>query len=341
MSIANKHLEFSLNALLGPAYARHMFRTRSEQPVNAEAVWKSSHTKGFVRFIEEHWPPKALIKIGVAIRRQSDVFKFPNLGIEHHYDLSNDFYKLFLDKKYMFYSYGDFLSDADTLEDAQENKATYIAKLIDPKPGEKILDLGCGWGSMLNKIYSVTGDRENLTGYTLSKEQIKYMRDELGFNAHHQDLMTVEYEENSFDKIYSIGTVEHIRNQDLLRFSQTLARALKSGGRIVHQFFYQHGELPSPVLTTARDIFPGSELSSFRCHRQTFEQAGLRITHHSIHDYRPTLRAWFDRLAENQSKACELVGVENYNRYISYLALAHRLFDDGLLIPSRFVLEPK
>ena len=74
------------------------------------------------------------------------------LGISEHYDVSNDFYELFLDKKYMFYSCADFDRGDETLEEAQASKANFILNLIEPKPGEKILDLGCGWLSHRRSI---------------------------------------------------------------------------------------------------------------------------------------------------------------------------------------------
>lgn len=74
------------------------------------------------------------------------------------------------------------------------------------------------------------------------------------------------------------------------------------------------------ICTVALNIFPGSELTSFKKHLDIFEQANLKVIHHSIHDYRPTLEAWFNRLVANQTAAIELVGVQNYNKYQCYLA---------------------
>src|SRR5579859_6760994 len=84
-------------------------------------------------------------------------------GIQAHYDVSNAFYKLFLDPKFMFYSCADHIRGNETLVEAQTNKANHLLSLIDPKPGEKIVELGCGWASMLRHIEQHTGDRESLT----------------------------------------------------------------------------------------------------------------------------------------------------------------------------------
>ena len=81
-------------------------------------------------------------------------------GIEYHYDVSNEFYKLFLDRDFMFYSCADFASDQDSLETAQRRKADHLLSLIAPVAGERILELGCGWGSMLRHIHEATGDKD-------------------------------------------------------------------------------------------------------------------------------------------------------------------------------------
>jgi hypothetical protein len=83
----------------------------------------------------------------------------------------------------MFYTCADFHSREETLEEAQQHKADFILNLIDPKPGEKILELGCDWGPMLKRIHQHTGDKENLYGITLSKEQAKYNDEHNGFQV--------------------------------------------------------------------------------------------------------------------------------------------------------------
>ena len=327
---------------LGIIYAKHRFISRCDVPLDPEEVWTRclEPASRIIQFLEGVYPPRPMIALGIALLKQTATFRIPSIGIERHYNLSNEFFELFLDKRYMFYSYGDFRSESDALEDAQENKANYILDLIEPEAGHAILDLGCGWGSMMKKVIQKTQDKDNLRGFTLSKEQVKYVR-EMGYNVELQDAMTADYGENHYDRIYSIGLLEHIRVNELLPMAKKLERALRPGGRIVHHFFCQKGKLPPPELIVLLDIFPGSVLAAFSHHRKVFEEAGLRIVHHSVHDYRPTLRAWFDRLVENKDRAIELVGVRNYNRHLSYFAYSYRLFDEGHLIPNRFVLESR
>lgn len=323
----------------GPSYARYMFWSRNcNQILDPSTVWNKFTTPDhpLYELLLTHYPPGFIRRlIGDIYVAQLDRLA----GISKHYDISNDFYQLFLDKKYMFYTCADFLNSTDTLEDAQENKANYLLSLIDPKPGEKIVDLGCGWGSMMKKIYDVTGDRQHLVGYTLATEQKRFIEDEYGFNVEFEDFVTATYEPNSLDKIYSIGAVEHIPKSKLLPVAQTLARAIKPTGRIVHHFFCQLSDtMPSRLLAGA-DIFPGVELTSLQQHLDVFEQAGLQVRHHSLHDYRPTLKAWFERLVANEKEAIRLVGVQNYNKYQCYLAEAWRLFDNRDLVLTRFLLQ--
>jgi cyclopropane-fatty-acyl-phospholipid synthase len=193
---------------------------------------------------------------------------------------------------------------------------------------------------MLKKIADSTEERENLYGYTLSAEQKKFIDEKYGFHAELKDFITTNYEPESFDKIFSIGSLEHVRERELLTLAQKLSMALKPGGRIVHQVICQTGQVfPTRLLALALLIFPGSELTNPQYHLNTFAAANLQVMHQSAHDYRPTLKAWFDRLVANQERAIELVGVQNYNKYQCYFAEAWRLFNDRDLVLMRFGLS--
>jgi cyclopropane-fatty-acyl-phospholipid synthase len=325
--------------LCGPSFAKFFFYSRKPQALAGQETWRrfcQPSQNRLVGWFFDHYPPGFVRQLWANLYpRLKDRVK----GISTHYDVSNDFYKLFLDKVYMFYTCGDFLSESDTLEDAQKQKADFILNLIDPQPGERILDLGCGWGSMLKRIYEKTGDRENLHGYTLSKEQRKFIEETYGYNVHATDVVTADYGLEEWDKIYSIGCMEHVPRANLLPLNQALARAIKPTGRLVHHFFCQMTPTPPPrLLAGGADVFPGIELATWQQHVETFEKAGLRVVHHSVHDYRPTIKAWYDRLVAQEEEAIQLVGVHTYNRYLCYLAEAWRLFDDRDLLLMRFVL---
>lgn len=323
----------------GPAYARHLQLTRRDRPLDANTVWQrlTQPENSIIHWLSEHYPPAPLRKF--LVHRYASM-RDRIAGISEHYDISNEFYQLFLDRRYMFYTCADFATDTDTLETAQERKANYIVSLLDPQPGERILELGCGWGSMMKKVYETTGETDNLVGYTVSHEQIKFIQETYGFQAEFQDFVTAEFAPAAFDKIYSVGAIEHVPVNLLQPLAQRLAQAVTPSGRIVHHFFCQVSEAPPTRLFAAGiQMFPGAELTSLRHHLKVFDQAGLRVIHQSIHDYRPTLEAWYTRLAEQQEEAIRLVGIRNYNRYLCYLADAWRLFDDRDLVLTRFVLQ--
>jgi cyclopropane-fatty-acyl-phospholipid synthase len=260
-------------------------------------------------------------------------------GIEHHYDVSNELYRLFLDRDFMFYSCADFERANDTIEVAQRRKADYLLGLIAPLPAERILDLGCGWGAMLRHIYSATGDKSSLRGYTLSNEQARFIEANLGFDVSLEDFITAEYAPQSFNKIYSIGAMEHVRPDEILPLLRKLHRALTSNGKIVQQFFSLNREALPTSMISSQIFFPGSTLATHAHHLWAAREAGFEVTHDSTHDYRPTLRAWFDRLVENRSRALQLVGVETYNGYLVFFSTSWAFFDQGQATVHRLVLE--
>ena len=230
----------------GPAYARHLYLTRNHTPLNSQLVWErlTRPENPVFHWFSDHYPPAPIRKFLVNTYANT---RNRIAGVSKHYDISNEFYQLFLDRRYMFYSCADFACDTDTLETAQERKANYILNLVDPQPGERILDLGCGWGSMMKKVYKTTGDAENLVGYTLAQEQIRFIQKTYGFRAEFKDMVTTEFEPESFDKIYTIGSFEHIPIRQLLPVARRLAKAIKPTGRIVHHFFCQLSEAPPRV----------------------------------------------------------------------------------------------
>jgi cyclopropane-fatty-acyl-phospholipid synthase len=325
--------------LFGPSFARFLFWSTSPKRLDPKVVWQrfTQPSNRYYEWFLRNYPPGFIRKMWADIY---PIFRDRVTGIAKHYDISNDFYKLFLDRKYLFYTCADFLEEDDTIEAAQENKANFILNLIDPKPGEKILDLGCGWGGMLSKIYNVTSDKDNLKGYTLSVEQKHFIDENLGFDVELSDVLKVDYGTAYWDKIFSIGCLEHTPKTELVPLAQKLATAIKPAGKLVHHFFCQTADYPATrLLACGADVFPGVNLSSLREHLAAFEQAGLNTVHHSVHDYRPTLKAWYDRLVDHQAAAIDLVGVQVYNKYLCYLAEAWRLFDDRDLILFRFVLQ--
>ena len=214
MSSFTRYLKLSFDLLAyGPLYGFLNHLLREPEPLHPEILWEEiMRRRGPVtQWFIEHYPPMWMRHLLLwRKQRQSHIS-----GIADHYDVSNDFYKLFLDTKYMFYTCADYRPETKTLEEAQTNKANALIELIEPKPGQKILELGCGWGAMLKAIHEATGDRENLHGFTLSKEQLEYNDEHNGFRVELRDFITTDYEPGEFDCIYSIGAWEHVRPREL------------------------------------------------------------------------------------------------------------------------------
>src|SRR5258707_857900 len=184
--------------------------------------------------------------------------------------------------------------------DACRTAVAYRGRLYRLRPG-------CGWGSMLHHIHATTGDKEGLFGYTLSREQKSYVEETFGFKVLLDDFTTADLGETCYDKIYSIGAMEHVRPDEILSLLRKVHRAVKPGGRLVQHFFSLNGNDAMPTSMVGSQLFfPGSLLSLHSRHLAAAE-AGFRLSHSSEHDYRPTLRAWFDRLAAAKNEAANLV----------------------------------
>jgi cyclopropane-fatty-acyl-phospholipid synthase len=164
MNNLNRLFQFASNiGVQGPLYAIANARIHSPIPLEAVENWKfwNEPKSSWVESLARAYPPSSRRKAYLDSMLAQD----HATGIESHYDISNDFYALFLDTKYKFYTCAEFLRDEETLEEAQENKAKYLLSLLNLNGNEKVLDLGCGWGAML-KYLQDTGHYGELTGFT-------------------------------------------------------------------------------------------------------------------------------------------------------------------------------
>ena len=324
--------------IFGPGYAVMKFQIRSPTPLDPEAVWRSLSRRftPLEDWVRLNYPPRFMRYIILWCFLQAA----HRTGIAKHYDVSNDFYELFLDRKYLFYTCADYITGRETLEEAQANKVQFLLNLIDPQPGERIMELGCGWGGMLQEVFNRTGDRENLYGCTLSQEQFNYNQQHRGFQVEFKNFITEELPAEFYDKIYSIGVWEHVRPNDLRPTLAKLFRALKPGGKMVTHFFCGLDRRIPVAGVIGQIFFPGSATPPYPVQLREAQAAGFRVMHQSIHDtYRDTLRHWFERLVENKQRAIDLVGVQTYNKYLLFLAGSWRYFDDVQAILVRMVFQ--
>lgn len=320
----------------GMLYAIANYRIHSPIPLDPDENWQfwTQPTPAWAEWFARAYPPEPVRKayLDAMLRRDH------SSGIAAHYDISNDFYALFLDTRYRFYSCAEFQRDDESLEDAQENKANYILSLLDLSGTETVLDLGCGWGAML-RFLQQSGHRGALTGFTLSKEQFAYIQAELGFNVFLKNFITDPFEVALCDHILSIGAIEHVRPDELETVYQKIYNALVPGGKTVHQFFSLNREPYPASMVMVQLFFPGSLLTLHSEHLNAAKRVGFTITHDSIHDYKPTLRAWYDRLVSHKDRALELVGLEVYNRYMTFFPISWLFFQQQDADLHRIVME--
>ena len=270
--------------------------------------------------------------------------------IQFHYDVGNAFYALFLDPQ-MQYSCA-YYKDWDTsLEQAQRDKLEMICRKLRLKPGERFLDIGCGWGGLA--CHAARHHGVHAHGITLSKEQLAFAQEKverLGL----QDSVTLELRDyqsldGSFDKIASIGMYEHIGLANIPGYMKTVRRVLSPDGLFLNHAISRRARRPvSPwnvwgqmranrmrpeQKAMAKYIFPGGELDDIGHTVAAMELAGFEV--HDVEAWRRhyarTTRLWCERLTARREAAIALVGEEKYRIWIAYLAGCSLAFARGTL----------
>lgn len=225
-------------------------------------------------------------------------------AIHHHYDVSNTFYELVLGPS-MTYTCAVFPTEEATLEQAQEHKYDLICRKLDLQPGQRLLDLGCGWGGMVRHAAKHYGVRA--LGVTLSREQATWGQEEIK-RQRLDDLAEVRHcdyrdvEERDFDAISSIGLTEHIGVANYPSYFAFAHDRLRPQGRILNHSITRHdNEDRSTGAFIDRYVFPDGELAGSGTIVRAMEDAGLEVHHHEnfrVH-YAKTLAGWSKNLADN------------------------------------------
>lgn len=251
-------------------------------------------------------------------------------AIRHHYDISNAFYRLFLDDR-MVYSCGYFTDFANGIDQAQKDKLDHICRKLRLKPGERLLDIGCGWGAMLihaAKNYGVVGH-----GVSLSEAQTQLARERIRAEGL-EDRITIEiksYAElsGSFDKISSIGMFEHLGLANHAAYFSTIRRLLKPGGIYLHHAITRRDK--GSIKKTLRKgpefkalikyIFPGGELDTIGMTLGNLEAHGFLVydVENLREHYARTCRLWAERLHARFDEAIAEVGEAKARLWLLYL----------------------
>ncbi|TIU41205.1 MAG: class I SAM-dependent methyltransferase, partial [Mesorhizobium sp.] len=251
-------------------------------------------------------------------------------AIQHHYDISNAFYRLFLDER-MVYSCGYFKDFANGIDQAQIDKLDHICRKLRLKPGERLLDIGCGWGAMLihaAKNYGIIGH-----GVSLSQAQTDLARQRIRAEGL-EDRITIEiksYAEltGSFDKISSIGMFEHLGLANHATYFKTIHRLLKPGGIYLHHAITRRskGDMKKTLRkgpeykALLKYIFPGGELDTIGMTTGNLEAHGFLVydVENLREHYARTCRLWAERLHERFDEAIAEVGEAKARLWLLYL----------------------
>ncbi len=241
----------------------------------------------------------------------------------HHYDLSEDLYRLFLDKD-MQYSCAYFKSLKDNLETAQENKKRHLAAKLQLKPELKVLDIGSGWGGLA--IFLAREAGIDVTGLTLSEEQHRVATErvrEAGLqNRVRFHLRDYRQETGKYDRIVSVGMFEHVGVKHYSEFFTQISSLLKENGvALLHSIGCSTGpSRPNPWLN--KYIFPGGYCPALSETLSSLEPANLYVTDIEVlhHHYAETLRHWRTRFLDNQDKVKKQWGTRFFRMWDFYLA---------------------
>ena len=255
-------------------------------------------------------------------------------AVRHHYDVSNDFFKLFLGES-LNYSCALFSRGAKTLEEAQEAKLELVCTKLALEPGQRVLDVGCGWGSFA--MHAAANHGASVVGITLSEPQARLAREraaERGLTDR-VEIRVADYRElgdEPFDSVASIGMVEHVGNAQIDTYARQLARLVRPGGRVLnHGIARLRVGDPEAGPFSERYVFPDAAPLHLSRIQTALERAGLETEHIEglRSDYAETLRHWARNLDDNLDEATRLAGPERIRVWRLYLRAARRGFESG------------
>ncbi len=263
------------------------------------------------------------------------------VNIAHHYDVSNAFYRMWLDER-MVYSCAYFRHDDDTLDAAQLQKLDHICRKLRLAPGERFLDIGCGWGALL--FHAAERYGVDATGITLSQNQFDHVQQEIALRglAGRVRVELRDYRDLSddpiYDKVASVGMFEHVGVSRFPRYFGKIRAVLKPGGLVLNHGITLNSadaeNLGSGISDFVEDyVFPGGQLTHIARVIEGMAREGLEsIDAESLREhYARTLWQWVDRLEAHEGAARADVGDERYRIWRIYMAGSAHAFDRGWL----------
>ncbi len=257
-------------------------------------------------------------------------------NVAHHYDIGNNLYELMLDPEHMQYSCAYWGPGVETLSQAQEAKLAHIASKLALRPGDRVLDIGCGWGGMA--IYLATKFDVKVLGITLSEEQLALAvkRAEAAGVADKVTFELVDYRDlpgrgDKFDRIVSVGMFEHVGRPQFETYFRSCANLLEEDGVML---MHTIGRLGGPGKTdafTSKYIFPGGYIPALSETIAPSEK--VRLIHTDVEvlrfHYAKTLREWYKRCEANKDAIINMMDERFYRMWTFYLSGATAAFESG------------
>ena len=289
---------------------------------------------------------KVLRKISLGLKKfqQANPVGQAQKNVSHHYDIGNDFYRLFLDKG-MQYSCAYFTSDDNTLEEAQQNKLRLIASKLNLKPGQRILDIGSGWGDMA--LYLGRMENVNVLGVTLSREQCALANQKaanLGISDRVRfELRDYRHVEEKFDRIVSVGMFEHVGVHHYDEFFSKVNDMLTPDGVML---LHSIGHMSPPGTASPwlrKYIFPGAYSPALSEVFTSVEKNSLWVTDLEflrLH-YAKTLAHWESRFQANRAKVAQMYDERFCRMWEFYLISAEMMFRTGSQLVFHMQLAKK
>jgi cyclopropane-fatty-acyl-phospholipid synthase len=248
-------------------------------------------------------------------------------AIAHHYDVSNEFYALFLDRR-MVYTCAYYRRPDGDLDQAQEDKLDLVCRKLRLQPGERLLDIGCGWGSLVMWAAERYGVQAH--GVTLSAAQAEWAQAAIR-RAGLEGRARVEFRDYRdlpadllFDKIAAVGVIEHIGRRNMPPYFARVHELLKPGGLFLSHGITRekHYQRTSAIAFLERYVFPNMDLDDVSHTVDVLERASFEIVDVEglrLH-YARTCRQWVERLTANADRARAIVGERVYRTWVAYLA---------------------
>ena len=256
-------------------------------------------------------------------------------AVQHHYDVGNEFFALFLDRS-MTYSCAYWQGGATSLEEAQEAKLELVCKKLALREGERVLDVGCGWGSFV--IHAALRHGVRAVGITLAEEQARLARErvrEAGV-ADRVEIRLADYREvadGPFDAIASIGMVEHVGAEQIDVYARRLHGLLKPGGRLLNHGIAKLKDFDTPDegAFSERFVFPDGVPLPLSRILQALERTEFTTTHVEglQSDYARTIGFWIESFEAHWDDAVRLAGIERARIWRLYLRAARQGFETG------------